>query len=336
MPLVSIIVPVYNAEKSVNKTLDALAGQTLQDIEIICVDDASTDGTLSVLRDYETKYKNLRVIAGPAQGTFLTRELGLQNAAGEFIGFCDADDIPEFNMYERLYRHAIETNADITVCAYRRVNADKGNTSVEMTSFGDASYDTINDKGWLVSVNTALWNKLIRRKTLEGRYIPENPPAIAEDAFLLLSAYEHTNRIAFIDEPLYNYYVTAGSAMKTVTTEQTNELFKAWKQLRLNTLASNPSYLDIIDLAAFIHLGLSLGSRLALQKDGSLGELFRKLDVEFPLQAKSKYLTRAYVKEHPSLKTTKLAHMLKDARLVVPALKTYATLDNMLGSSIKW
>lgn len=336
MPLVSIIVPVYNAEKCVNKTLDALVGQTLKDIEIICVDDASTDGSLAVLKDYEARYPNLHAIAGPEKGAFLTRELGISNASGDYIGFCDADDIPEPNMYEQLLKTAQDSNADIAVCAYRRIDAKTGKTTVEMTGFGTSSYDVVKDKGWLVSVNTAVWNKLIKRELFNGHYIPENPPTIAEDAFLMLSLYEKASSIAFTTEPLYNYYVNEGSAMKTIDASQVDELFGAWRNLREHIAAEDAGYLDVLDLAAFIHLGVSLGSRLVKQKGFSLSRLLNQLDSGFPLQVDSKYLSAGYISAHGSMKTTKLAHSLKQVGLLPAALHVYAALDKALGSSIKW
>lgn len=156
MPTISVIVPVHNAETTLPRTIDALLSQTLENIEIICIDDASTDNSLAIIKGYEQNYSDLRAITAPRQGAFLTRELGIANAKGEYIGFCDADDTPVPNMYEALLETAQKNNADIAVCAYNRVDAKTGKSAIEMNGFGSVSYDISSDKGWLVSVNTAV------------------------------------------------------------------------------------------------------------------------------------------------------------------------------------
>lgn len=336
MPSVSVIVPVHNAEATLPRTIDALLVQTLDGIEIICVDDASTDNSLTILKSYERNYPHLHAIAGPKQGAFLTRELGIANAQGEYIGFCDADDMPAPNMYETLLETARNSNSDIAICAYNRVDTKTDKSAVEMRSLGSTSYDVSSDKGWLVSVNTAVWNKLIKREVFESHYIPEKRPTIAEDAFLLLSLYQKAHHVAFTTEPLYSYFVNDGSAMTTINADQVNELFDAWRGLRNYIAESEPDYLDVLDLAAFIHLGVSLGSRLVKQKGFSLGRLLKQLDVDFPLQVRSKYLKSDYINTHKSMLITKFAHSLKQLGLLPAALRTYSTLEAALGSAIKW
>lgn len=123
MVKVSVIVPVYNVEKYLCRCLDSLLKQTLKDIEIICVNDASTDNSLSILYDYHLHYNNVIVVdlkENLHQGG--ARNKGLDIACGEYIIFVDSDDWIEREMLETLYKHAISKQADVITCDYDVIN----------------------------------------------------------------------------------------------------------------------------------------------------------------------------------------------------------------------
>ena len=116
MPKVSIIIPVFNAEKYLEKCLDSLVNQTLEDIEIICIDDGSTDNSLEILKTYEQKDKRIKVLQQTNKKQGAARNYGIREAIGEYIGFVDSDDWAELDMFEKLYNKAISTDSDITMC----------------------------------------------------------------------------------------------------------------------------------------------------------------------------------------------------------------------------
>ena len=110
---VSIIIPIYNVERYLRQCLDSVVNQTLKDIEIICVDDGSTDNSVFVLKDYQKKYSNIKLITTKRLGCYNARNLGLKEAKGEYIGFVDSDDYVNIEMYDKMYSKAIQLNADI-------------------------------------------------------------------------------------------------------------------------------------------------------------------------------------------------------------------------------
>ena len=111
---ISVVLPCYNVEKYIERALTCLIEQTLSDIEIICVDDKSTDNTLDILHSYADRHPQIRVIAQPQNaGVSVTRNTGMDAAAGEYIGFMDPDDWVDANFYEKLYKHAIAEDADV-------------------------------------------------------------------------------------------------------------------------------------------------------------------------------------------------------------------------------
>ena len=113
MPKVSVVVPIYNVEKYLRECLDSIVGQTLKDIEIICVDDGSTDRSLSILREYEQKDPRIKVITKPNAGYGHSMNMGLDAATGEYMGIVDSDDYILPDMYETLYGFAVKDDLDI-------------------------------------------------------------------------------------------------------------------------------------------------------------------------------------------------------------------------------
>ena len=117
MPKVSVIIPVYNVEKYLGECLDSILGQTLKDIEVLCVDDGSTDCSVKILADYAAKDARVRLFKTAHVGAFRAREVGVKAAAGEFIYFMDADDLLDTIAFDRLYAIAAKENLDQIVFA---------------------------------------------------------------------------------------------------------------------------------------------------------------------------------------------------------------------------
>lgn len=116
MAKVSVIVPVYNGKKYINKCVNSILRQTFKDIEIILVDDGSTDNTLNILKEYEKRFPNVKVIESSNLGAGGARNIGLDASHGEYILFVDADDFLREDMVEVLYKNAISNDADIAKC----------------------------------------------------------------------------------------------------------------------------------------------------------------------------------------------------------------------------
>lgn len=120
MPKVSVIIPVYNTEKFLRKCLDSVCNQTLQDIEIICINDCSTDGSLEILREYAGKDNRIKLIELLENcGAAKARNIGIDIAEGEYLGFVDSDDFIDLDFYEKLYQRAVETKADAAKGVYK-------------------------------------------------------------------------------------------------------------------------------------------------------------------------------------------------------------------------
>ena len=211
MKKVSVIVPVYNAEKTLPACLGNLVHQTLEDIELILVNDASTDDSAKILNDCKNKFPqkvifiDLPVNSGPGGA----RNAGLNAAAGEYIGFVDSDDLADVTMYEKLYNVAIDGNYDMVDGAYYDEGTD---TCILMT--GDNCTGKLNNekRSELIAGGGYLWSKLIRRSLFEHIHFREH--AILEDMETLMQLFIFSESIGTTRDIVYKYCSYSGSASK--------------------------------------------------------------------------------------------------------------------------
>lgn len=195
MPAVSVIVPVYNMEKYLEECVCSLAEQTLPGIELIFVDDGSTDASPRILENYREKYpERIRVITQPNGGQGSARNTGIRAARGEYVGFVDADDYVDRRMYAAVYTKAVSDDLDLVECDFHYVEED----GREKRSYG----------------TVAPWNKLIRRRILteHGILFPEG--CIYEDTSFYLKLLPYVRKQAKM-LGVYVYHRDRGdSAMK--------------------------------------------------------------------------------------------------------------------------
>lgn len=214
-PKVSVLVPVYNTERYLGRCLESLLSQTLKDIEVVVVDDGSSDGSPGIINAFAQRDSRVRPRRQENQGLGATRNTGLRNAHGEFIAFIDADDWVEPGFCEDLYAEATRTGADLVVCAYRIVRGDTAAVVIHPPEH--------REKGAYLLALLALrvpgfsWNKLYRRSLLEGHrlFFPTRDEIEnVEDQFFSLRVIHLARTIAFLDHPLVNYRIHASSIVQ--------------------------------------------------------------------------------------------------------------------------
>ena len=167
-PKISVILPAYNAEKYVEKTLESLLNQTLKEVEFICVNDGSKDGTLKLLKEFEKKDGRIKIIDKKNEGVWKARIDGISSATGKYTAFMDADDYVEKNFLEELYKSITKNNADIAVCGFRRIDEKTGKVlSQEMKYEETKIIEKAKNFEEVISINTALWNKLYKTEILK-------------------------------------------------------------------------------------------------------------------------------------------------------------------------
>ncbi|MCQ2444839.1 MAG: glycosyltransferase, partial [Mailhella sp.] len=206
-PPVSVIIPVWNAERHLEQCLDSVVGQTLRRIEIILVDDGSTDGSAAILRRYADADPRIILAESARRGAANARNAGLRLARGEYLCFLDSDDFFAPVMLERAYAKASEGDADIVFWLYEEFDSDTGGFSFPMGNGsqlpGDSNFAGKNLR--LHHTTPAPWNKLFRREMVLAEGIGFQDLPSCNDLFFSYAAELAAKRMYFVDEVLTFY-----------------------------------------------------------------------------------------------------------------------------------
>ncbi len=208
---VSVIVPSYNTEKVIGQCLGSIINQTLEDIEIIVVDDGSTDNTVAIANEYAQKDSRITVVPKEHENAGVSRNVGLDRAQGEYVVFWDADDFFELNALELLYNKSKEDDADICLCDAWHFNQllklDEEGTKIDFEYIPDNtpfSRKTIPDTIYNVTANVP-WNKMFRTSFVKDNDIRFQSLPKANDAYFNLIAMALAERITYIPEKLVHW-----------------------------------------------------------------------------------------------------------------------------------
>lgn len=232
--LISIIIPVYNVEQFLPKCLDSVISQTYRNLEIILIDDGSTDRSGIICDEYKLKDNRIKVIHQGNQGIGCVRNIGLKECRGDFVGFVDSDDYIKPEMFFILHEELLKYKAEIACCASYRVEIDN-KLRVCYDNFQDKKVycdDEVFEKYLECHFGYMLWNKLFKTDIVKNIDFPNTK--IGEDLWFLIQTFYLTQKVVCINEPLY-YYVKRSSSL-TETTKKLDyvkniELFEITKNI---------------------------------------------------------------------------------------------------------
>ncbi|MDE7089676.1 MAG: glycosyltransferase, partial [Prevotella sp.] len=201
---VSVTVPVYNTSSYLHQCLDSLQTQTLKEIEFILIDDGSTDNSGFICDEYAKRDSRFRVIHQKNGGSAVARQTGLDNAIGEYIIVCDSDDWVEPDMYEKLYRKAKDTDADIVCCGY--FVEYKGGRSLPVQTIMKELDGVVDNDDLLRKGAGSSWVKLVKRSFFEKvNAFYESGINMGEDALIVYKLLRGNPKIVQIKGNLYHY-----------------------------------------------------------------------------------------------------------------------------------
>ena len=206
---VSVIVPAYNEENNIGKCLDSLVNQSLEDIQIIVVDDGSVDNTYKICEHYRKIYKGkIEIIRKKNEGLGFARNEGVLYAKGEYIGFVDADDWVDSNMYLKMYNNARKYKSDIVICDIYKYNAL--DSQLEYIKIVNEDSGNIDVKKYFLEGKypQVAWNKLYRTNIWRD-YKFRN--IFFEDLDLIMEIVSNINILGYVSQPLYYYHRHYGS-----------------------------------------------------------------------------------------------------------------------------
>lgn len=212
LPLISVIVPVYNVREYVGKCLESICRQTYKNLEILIVDDGSTDGSGTICDEYAAKDPRIKVIHQANGGQSKARNTALDMAKGEYVGFVDSDDWIEPDMYECLFKTLVDNHADISACSYFYVKDGKSEPHasggrIYVYNAKDAVRELFEDKTY----KNFPWNKLFKRSLFDKIRFPVG--RLLEDIAVMYHLFAKAGCVSYIEKPLYYYYYRLGSSL---------------------------------------------------------------------------------------------------------------------------
>lgn len=231
---VSVSIPVYNTEKYLRQCLDSVVNQTLRDIEIICVDDGSTDGSIEILREYEQKDSRVKVLCQKNQYAGVARNNGLNYASGEYVFFMDSDDYCCHELLERAVDRAKMVDADIVVFDHECYDESTGRTEkkqdVTLNQLPEGcnvfNYRT-NPRRIMSIINPVPWNKLLRRDFLLQWNLTFEPLASTNDITFSALCAACAERITYISERMVTYRVNVKDSISSTKTKNLDDMVQA-------------------------------------------------------------------------------------------------------------
>jgi glycosyltransferase involved in cell wall biosynthesis len=226
--IITIVVTCYNVEEYVVKCFDSILRQTYTNIEIIAVDDHSSDDTKKIIQRYEKKYKNFKAIYNKRnRGQGYSRNIGIAATNTKYISFVDSDDWIEINFIEELYKSLISAKADIALCdIYVKHDNPSANHRVVM-------YDAKPNKFGFINTGLAAssCNKLYKTEIFKGLNYPEN---LANDDIQVVLAIMYKYNVTYTDKTYYNYYQRIGSTQNGHVSKKRLDVFKSLEFLKYN------------------------------------------------------------------------------------------------------
>ena len=212
---ISVIIPIYNAEKDLIRCVKSILNQTYKEIEIILINDGSTDNTAEICTELKKADKRIKYLSTENKGVSHARNKGLLMATGEYITFADSDDYLESNMYEEIMNDILESNADIGICGYDE-GKEKGvsDSSIEIFNKKEAIENLFNND----SYRGFLWNKIYKKEILmkDRKFILfDERLKILEDLVYNYIVFQNANKVVYNHSKFYHYIQRESSALNT-------------------------------------------------------------------------------------------------------------------------
>jgi glycosyltransferase involved in cell wall biosynthesis len=215
MPIISIVIPIYNQEKYLRKCLDSIVAQTFRDFEVILVDDGSTDSSARICKEYAQRDNRFVYYRKENGGVSAARQFGHDHVRGTYTIHCDPDDWVEPDWLEALHTEAVRTNADMTICDFYQEYPDK--TLVQSQQIESLNPKAIR-KGLFQQLHGSCWNKMIKSSCYKNNnvHFPQDINYL-EDFSFNVKLLEFCSVISHVAKPLYHYYMNPQSITHSYT-----------------------------------------------------------------------------------------------------------------------
>lgn len=245
MNKISVIVPVYNVEDYLQECIDSILGQTYKNLEIILVDDGSTDNSSKICDIYEKKDNRIKVIHKENGGVSSSRNEGLKHVTGDYIGFVDSDDFIDNRMYEKLYNKIKEYDADIIKCNFVSVKEGhmletKSTGKSKLYNREEAMLNYMKEPyKYNKHFKVVLWDALYKKELFDNVEFPNG--LLYEDGYVTPKVILKSRRLVHLDESLYYYRTNNQGIMSKGITQESLKSLDDWKEIHLLVKNKIPS-----------------------------------------------------------------------------------------------
>lgn len=243
--LISIIVPVYNAEKYLKNCVESITRQTITDLEIILIDDGSKDLSSQICDELAKEDKRVKVIHQENMGVSAVRNVGLDIAKGQYIGFVDSDDYIDEDMFEHLLKIMKENNCEISCCNFSKSCKTVNTNTNNKTTVYD-SKASLMELALDRNINGYLWNKLINKKLFESMRFCEDI-SISEDKLILWELLKKCNRVCVSDKVCYHYIQHEESLCNSQFSKKRLDILKVNMKILNEAQELFPENFDILE-----------------------------------------------------------------------------------------
>ncbi|MBD5401502.1 glycosyltransferase [bacterium] len=236
---VSVIVPVYNVSKYLSRCLDSLVNQTEKNIEIICVNDGSTDNSAEILEEYAKKDSRIVVLTQENAGLSAARNTGMEVVRGEYIGFVDSDDWVDLDFYEKLYDAAKRNDCDIAVADFIRQHPKNKKIRLHLTE--EKVYEKAEDKYLICRTfrEGCVWNKIYRTEFLKSIDLKFVVGMYYEDRDFTARSLFYSKKLVTVPNTYYDYFVNEKSIVKHCKNKIQGEHYVLVRQQVLQFIREN-------------------------------------------------------------------------------------------------
>jgi len=298
-PKVSIIIPIYNVEKYLDRCVKSILSQTLKEIEIILVDDGSPDGCPAMCDEYAKQDSRIKVIHKKNEGLGFARNSGLEVATGEYVAFVDSDDFVDLQMYERLFVTAKKQNLDTCYCGFiRHYENGSVKTKIEVSNYtefngnnsiSDFLLDMVgpepsfrSDVKYMMCVWKAIYSKTLIDK-YKIRFCSERQ-FVSEDIIFHLDYLPKASKVGFIPDNLYYYCINGTTTLSNTYSREKferNKTFLKEVKRKLDVLYPTNVYLNHYYRMCFLYLRVSITQEINSQQYPNKNNVKELLNDEF-------------------------------------------------------
>lgn len=252
-PLISVIVPVYNVGKYLQRCLNSIIDQTYKNVEVILIDDGSTDGSEKICNEYAERDKRIKVFSQSNRGVSVARNVGLKKAKGEYIAFVDSDDCIDVSYLRELYSLMKNKSGDVSIVGQKVVYETDGSNCgdgvkrntvehVELFNGAEATELMLYQK----KINSSLWGKLFKKELFDGVSFPDG--MVHEDLLALYYIFKKAKRIILSDVVLYFYYSRQDSLLNGKRFDRyTMDILEIMTMIERDVLKTRKSLLPAVE-----------------------------------------------------------------------------------------